>query len=109
MKAIDKILFLKDSMRLSDKEFSKQFKIKSKLLNNWKKGLINPTKPDLIVLCNEFNLDVDDFMSSESVLTKEQLTSEKHICKMIAPNLSRSDIIFEDYAREDNSRYEERD
>ncbi len=103
---IEKILFLQNSVNLKDREFLKRYKIKSSLFNKWKSNSVIPLKKDILYLCKEFNLDVDDFMDDNSTL-KFPLPNE-HYCKPIKKCITE-DTVLEDFPREDNSRYEEKD
>ena len=108
MKLLDKILFLQDSQKLSDREFTHKFKIKHSLFLKWKKGHVVPIKSDLITLCEAFSLDIDDFMNETSTLLKEDIHQDEHLCSLKKKE-EKQNVILEDFAPEDNSRYEERD
>lgn len=106
MKFSEKISFLEDSLKLNDKEFSNRYKIKLAILKKWKNNELSPTEKEVINICNDFKLDAKDFLSNESTL-KEPVGKE-HPCAMLTSS-DRSNVIYEDFAREDNSRYEEKD
>lgn len=108
MKLLDKILYLQDSQKLSDHEFAHKFKIKQTSLLKWKKEQIVPKRSDLITLCNAFSLDIDDFMNDSSTLLKNNIQPGEHLCSMKKQE-EKQNVILEDFAPEDNSRYEERD
>ena len=109
MEFIEKLLYLQKSYNLNDRSFSTRFKIKYSVLKKWKHESIEPDRKYLLFLCNELGIDVDDFMSSSSCLTKEQLKEGEHICAIHVKHKKDDQVIFEDFPREDNSRYEEKD
>jgi len=104
---IDKLIYLQKRLNLSDKEFASRYKIKQKVLKQWKEGILVPTKLELEPICLEFNLLIDDFMNDNSTLDNTVKDGEHPCC--LNPKEDRSDVIYEDYYREENSRYEEKD
>lgn len=109
MNLTNKIIFLQKSMNLSDREFCINYKIKGSSLRKWKSGASLPSKEDVMCLCRAFNLDIDDFISDLSTVSYVDLKEGEHPCKLNPQKNDRTDIILEDFAREDNSRYEEKD
>lgn len=107
MTLLEKILFLQKAMNLDDHEFSTRFHIKVGNFRKFKIGKISLQKNSIQEICLEFNLDFDDFMDDSSTLDKEAKANE-HICKLV-PKVIKGETILEDFAREDNSRYEEKD
>ena len=71
------------------------------------KGLLAPTEGDIKWVCNYFNLDATDFLDDSSTLSKKVEKGE-HPCKT-KPVEEKPNTVYEDFAREDNSRYEEKD
>ena len=104
---LEKVAFLQDSLHLNDYAFCTRYRIKISYLKKWKKGLLKPTEADIKWLCNSFNLDVTDFLDDSSTLSKKVKDGE-HPCK-VKPVEEKPNTIYEDFAREDNSRYEEKD
>ena len=106
MTVIDKINFLQGCLNLDDKKFAKRYNIKPAILMKWKSGEIKPSSSEISSICKEFNLDPVDFIDEKSTL-KEPKDGE-HIINVL-PKEDRNNVIYEDYSREDNSRYEEKD
>ena len=106
MKFPQKIEFLQESLKLNDKQFASKYHIKLSLLKRWKTGEEKPNKDTVSSICKDFNLDVVDFLDEKSTLA-EPLKGE-HPCATVA-RADSSNVIYEDFAREDNSRYEEKD
>jgi len=104
---LEKVSFIQKSLHQNDYAFCTRFRIKISFLKKWKKGLLTPTEADIKWVCNYFNLDPKDFLDDTSTLSKNILKGE-HPCAT-KPIIERAHEIYEDYAREDNSRYEEKD
>ena len=103
----EKVAFIQNSLHLTDGAFCARYKIKLGLLKKLRLGQIEPTSKDVKTICKEFNLDVTDFLNNSSTLSKNVKPGE-HPCAM-KPVVEKANTIYEDYAREDNSRYEEKD
>ena len=103
----EKVAFIQKYLHLSDGAFCTRYKIKLGLLKKLKSGQIKPTSKDVKTICKEFNLDVNDFLDDSSTLSKVVKSSE-HPCA-VKPIAEKPNTIYEDYAIEDNSRYEEKD
>ena len=106
MEFLEKIDFLENALKINDRKFAKKFEIKPSLLKKWRKGLLKPSTKDIVNICKEYNLDPKDFLNSSSTLAKPN--KKEHECKIL-PREDSSNVIYEDFAREDNSRYEEKD
>lgn len=107
MEFLGKIKFIQDSLHLNDYAFCTRFRIKISYLKKWRKGLLAPTLNDVKWVCNYFNLDETDFLDDSSTLSKE-IKEGEHPCKL-KPVPEKPNTIYEEYVREDNSRYEEKD
>ena len=107
MKFLEKIAFIENKLHLNDYAFCTRFRIKISYLKKWRKGLLTPTTEDVKWVYNYFNLDANDFLNDSSTLSKEVKDGE-HPCAT-KPHVERKNEVYEDYAREDNSRYEEKD
>ena len=107
MKFLEKIAFIQNKLHLNDYAFCTRFRIRISVLKKWRKGLITPTANDVKWVCVYFNLDAKDFMNDSSTLSKDVKDGE-HPCATV-PHIEKRNEIYEDYAREDNSRYEEKD
>ena len=109
MTVLEKVLFLQKSYNLNDRAFCSRFRIKYGLLKKWKDGSVKPESKYLFFLCCELELDINDFMSDDSTLSKEGMKNNEHLCKVHKKNQPIESEILEDFPREDNSRYEEKD
>jgi len=107
MKFLEKIAFIQNSLHLTDGAFCARYKVKLGLLKKWRSGQLSPTPKDVKTICKEFNLDVTDFLDDSSTLSKV-VKSGEHPCAT-KPVEEKPNTIYEDYVREDNSRYEEKD
>ena len=107
MKFLEKIAFIQEKLHLNDFAFCTRFRIRISVLKKWRKGELTPTEEDIKWVCNYFNVDATDFLNDSSTLSKEVKEGE-HPCTS-KPQVDRCDVIYEDFAREDNSRYEEKD
>ena len=103
----EKVAFIQNSLHLSDGAFCARYKIKLGLLKKLKSGQVEPTNKDVKTICKEFNLEVTDFLNNDSTLSKN-LKPGEHPCAT-KPIQEKANTIYEDYVREDNSRYEEKD
>lgn len=109
MKPLEKVLFLQKSYNLNDRAFCSRFRIKYGMLKKWKEQKVEPEQKYLFYLCCELELDVDDFMSNNSTLSKANMKSDEHLCAVHKKNKVVDSEVLEDFPREDNSRYEEKD
>ena len=107
MKFIEKIAFIQNNLHLNDYAFCTRFRIKISYLKKWRKGLLSPQVEDIKWLCKYFNLDAKDFLDDSSTLSKTANEGE-HPCAT-GPIEETPNTVYEDIAREDNSRYEEKD
>lgn len=107
MKFTEKIAFIQNSLHLTDGNFCARYKIKLGLLKKWKSGQLKPTLKDVKFICKEFNLDTNDFLDDSSTLS-DIIGPGEHAC-MVKPKTEKPNGVYEDFVREDNSRYEEKD
>ena len=107
MKFLEKIAFIQKQLHLNDFAFCSRFRIKISVLKKWRKAQSTPTEKDVVWVCNYFNLDASDFLNDKSTLAKE-IKDGEHPCAT-KPHVEKKNEIYEDYTREDNSRYEEKD
>ena len=107
MKFSEKIAFIEEKLRLNDYAFCTRFRIKISVLKKWRKGILLPKESEIQWVCKYFNLDANDFLNDSSTLS-EKISEGEHPCKAKLP-VEKEDVIYEDFAREDNSRYEEKD
>lgn len=104
---LEKVAFIQNSLHLNDYAFCTRFRIKISYLKKWRKGLLTPNEGDVKWVCNYFNLDAADFLDDSSTLSMK-VEKNEHPCKT-KPVEEKPNTIYEDFAREDNSRYEEKD
>lgn len=104
---LEKVAFIQNSLHLNDYAFCTRFRIKISYLKKWRKGLLTPTEGNIKWVCNYFNLDTADFLDDSSTLSKK-VEKNEHPCKTKLVE-EKPNTIYEDFAREDNSRYEEKD
>jgi len=107
MKFLEKIAFIEEKLNFNDLAFCARYKIKLGSLKKWRNGQASPTPKDVKFICKDFNLDVNDFLDDSSTLLDNVLEGE-HPCAT-KPLPDRDNVIYEDFVREDNSRYEEKD
>ena len=107
MTFLEKIAFLEDSLHFNDGAFCARYKIKLGLLKKWKANQAKPTIKDIRYICMDFNLDATDFLDDSSTLSKD-IKKGEHPCAT-KPVEEKANTIYEDFVREDNSRYEEKD
>ena len=107
MTVLEKVSFIQNNLHLNDYAFCTRYRIKISYLKKWRKGLLNPTSNDVKWICTYFNLDVNDFLDESSTLSKK-IKEGEHPCKT-RPVEEHPNSVYEDYVREDNSRYEEKD
>lgn len=108
MTILEKVSFLQKAYNLNDRAFCSKFRIKYGLLKKWKANLVKPESKYLFYLCCELELDINDFMLDSSTLNKEAINDNEHLCKVHKKAQKENDGL-EDFPREDNSRYEEKD
>lgn len=106
MTLIKKISFLKESLKLNDRQFAKRYKINFATFKKWQTGEVKPLLAEILPICKEFKLDPNDFLNDSSTLGNPE--TNEHPCAMIQED-DRNNVIYEDFSREDNSRYEEKD
>ena len=104
---LEKVSFIQNSLHLNDYAFCTRFRIKISYLKKWRKRLLKPTLDDVKWVCKYFNLDETDFLDDSSTLSTKVETGE-HPCK-VKPVIEKPNSVYEEYVREDNSRYEEKD
>ncbi len=107
MNFLEKIAFIEENLQLNDYTFCTRFRIKISVLKKWRRQQLAPTVEDIKWVCNYFNVDANDFLNDSSTLSKKVKEGE-HPCAS-KPVVEKENVIYEDYGREDNSRYEEKD
>ena len=107
MKFLEKIAFIEENLHLNDSAFCTRFRIKMSILKKWRRQQLQPTEKDIMWVCNYFHLDAKDFLNDLSTLAKE-IKDGEHPCAS-KPAVEKDNVVYEDYVREDNARYEEKD
>lgn len=108
MKVLNKIIFLQNSLGLKDLDFCRRYKIKLNSFKLWKIFKKEPKLKDISYLIDSFNLDQNDFMNGNSSLS-DKLEPHEHSCKSKPSTIEDKNLVYEDFAREENGRYEEKD
>lgn len=109
MTVLEKIDYLEKALDLSEMKFAKKYKISFFLLKKWRNGQALPKKENLAYLCEQFGLSLGDFMDDNSSISYESKYADEHACIGKVNQNKPVSLIYEDYPREDNSRYEEVD
>lgn len=102
-----KIKYLEEQLKLNDHSFALRYKIRPSIMRKLMDGRFVPQLRNVTEICKEFKLDPKDFLDDTSTIAKE-VKEDEHPCKFVKVEDS-SNVIYEDFAREDNSRYEEKD
>lgn len=103
MKAIEKIDFIIKTTKWSKRRFTKKFYLAKDALDRWYAG-DEPDENDVKNICKYFRLSPQDFLNDNLNIF---LKSTDKFCVF---SLDDNDISSpEDYPREDNARYEEKD
>lgn len=100
MTTLEKINYLRLSTNLSERKFCKKYSIKFSQYKKWEKNLKNPSATEIGFLCEQFNLNIDEFLDDKIDI--------KNVSKYKKEDTD-GHVIYEDYPNEDNSRYEEKD
>lgn len=108
MTAFEKVLYIQKSVNLSDRDFCHQYKIKYSDFKSWKKNEKEPALEDIEYLIKYFQFDELDFFNELSTIEPTPKTKE-HKCAFVKEQYQDGNVIYEDFAREENARYEEKD
>ena len=103
MTAIEKIDFIIDTTKWSDRRFQKKFYLKKDSLEKWRNSEVLISEKDVKNICKYFRLDINDFLDESK---KIFLKDTDKFCNF---SLNDQNVVDEDYPNEDNSRYEEKD
>lgn len=103
MTALEKIEFILKTLKWSEKRFTKKFYLKPNSLENWRSKTTKPNENDVRNICKYFHLNVNDFLNDERIIF---LKNSDKFCNF---SMDDENTVSEDYPREDNSRYEEKD
>lgn len=109
MKVVEKIKCLQNSLNLKNYKFAHKYHMSYFRLIRWYKGKSVPSKNELSFLCKKFNISLDDFMNESLHMSAVKPTEEHYEEKTKNGTSLDGHVIYEDFPREDNSRYEEKD
>ena len=107
MKLLEKLEFLAKSYGLTEHKFLQKYHVHYGLMKKLREGYV-ATANDVKKLCKILDFDVNDFLDDSSSVASE-LKQGEHFVKKATPTKIPAYPIYEDYPREDNSRYEEKD
>ncbi len=103
MLTIEKIDFIIKTLKWSDKRFSRKFYLRKDDLNKWREKKTTPMEKDVKNICKYFHLDTKQFLDDNRIIF---LKNTDKFCNF---SLNEDEVVSEDYPREDNSRYEEKE
>lgn len=107
MTVLEKLEYLAKSYGLTEHKFLQKYHAHFGLMKKLRSGYV--AQPgDVKKLCKILNFDVVDFLDETSSVSRD-LKEGEHFVKSAEPQKMPKYPIFEDYPREDNSRYEEKD
>ncbi len=108
MTVVEKVEYLIKKLDLSEKEFSKKYRIRKNIIKKWRSGEATPKPENVRYLCDKFGLSVTDFLDDDSTLEMSgRFANEHHV--LGKAQKKKTNVVHEDYPQEDNSRYEEKD
>ena len=103
MTTIEKIDFIIKTTKWSDRRFQKKFYLKKNSLEKWRNKEVEPMENDVRNICKYFHLEIKDFLDANKIIF---LKNTDKFCNF---SLNDEDVVFEDFPREDNARYEEKE
>lgn len=109
MTVVEKVDFLIKKLDLTEKEFSRKYRIRKNIIKKWRTGEAQPKPENVRYLCDKFGLSVEDFLDSDSSLDMHNHFANEHKVVSKMTSSKKKAAISEDYPHEDNSRYEEKD
>ena len=107
MTLLEKLEFLAKSYGLTEHKFLQKYHAHYGLMKKLRDGYVAEAK-DVKKLCKILDFEVNDFLDDSSSVASE-LKEGEHFVKKATPIVIPANPIYEDYPREDNSRYEEKD
>ena len=108
MTVVEKVDYLIKRLDLTEKEFSKKYRIRKNIIKKWRSGEATPKPENVRYLCDKFGLSIEDFLDNDSTLDRAAFANEHRVVGKVDPK-KKTVLIHEDYPQEDNSRYEEKD
>ena len=107
MTVLEKLEFLAKSYGLTEHKFLQKYHAHYGLIKKLRGGY-EAQPSDVKKLCKILDFDIEDFLSNSSSVD-HKLKDGEHFVKKATPQQIPTDVVLEDYPREDNSRYEEKD
>lgn len=112
MKTIDKIDYILASLSGKENAFLKRVNITKKQLESWRNYESEPTAKDVESLCRVLKLSPIHFLDEKISVCRTSELDSTHI--IVGDNkhslpIDSTDYVPEDFQRQDDSRYEERD
>lgn len=108
MTVIEKVDYLIKYLDLTERQFSKKFRIRKNIIQKWRKGEASPKPENVKYLCAKFDLSVSDFLDDSSSIDVKNCYANEHKCVRRYEE-NNDNAVSEDFPPEDNFRYEERD
>ena len=109
MTVVEKVDFLIKKLDLTEKEFSRKYRIRKNIIKKWRSGEATPKPENVRYLCDKFGLSVEDFLDNDSSLDMHNYFANEHRVVGKANSSKNRSAVSEDFPHEDNSRYEEKD
>lgn len=119
MELPEKLRYVRTDMKLSERKFRKRFGWSRYQLKSWEEKRARPSEAEIKSLTDYDGLNARDFLDDRTRIYKaKELTpndvvvndpAKKTRGEPVEEALSTSDVEEEDYGREDNFRYEEKD
>ena len=107
MTVLEKLEFLAKSFGLTEHKFLQKYHAHYGLMKRIRGGY-QPVESDIKKLCHILDFDIKDFLDDKSSVSDKLKEGEHFIKKASSIDYSKP-LIYEDYPREDNARYEEKD
>ena len=107
MTVIEKVDYLINKLHLSEIEFSIKFRIRKSAIGKWRKGIAQPKVENIAYLCKVMKFQVQDFLNDSSTLDRNHIKEGEHMILALQDN--NVNACDEDFPKENNMRYEERD
>lgn len=109
MTVIQKVDYFIKKLGISEKEFAYLFRIRKNIIAKWRKGEAEPKPENVQYLCDQMGFSVTDFLDNSSTLDESMKFADEHMILGKYNDQKDSDAPSEDFPKEDNSRYEEKD
>lgn len=108
MTVVEKVDYLLKHLQLSERQFSAKYRIRKSAIKKWRSGEELPKPENVKYLCQKLNFSVADFLDDNSTLDTKGGYADEHVI-LTSLSSAKDDVVSEDFPREDNFRYEEKD